>query len=839
MKSYLVKSLLVSIMLLMSFFAKAQTSAGTINMSNGTTNVESGRFFTFYDSGGDSGNYNNREELTRTFTAENGQPLIVTFNAFALQNSNNTDYLRIYDGPNTSSPLIGTYRRNGSPGTIITTGNSITFYFFSNNTNTATGWDATITSMDLSLPDITTCSASFTGGTENNKYYKVTYRSAEVGKSIRFDFTSFNLGAGDELIAIDGDSLTGPVIGSFTGNSSPNLLISENEALTFIYKGNNTDVGSGWSANVSCYAIANYYSYQNGSWNDPDTWTLDPSGRIKVNPGNTYPQILDRAVIINGNTVTVDNTNNTVTLLDIRTGGILDVQGATGQDYGSIMGKGRLRSSRATLPNGDYYLFTQSGGGTIELYGNTTASPNLSVTTFNNLEIKSTNNVNFVNTTQINGDLKIFSGALNINSPGGSSVTVEGNITVSSGAVFGMGNTGTNQRELIVKGNFENEGTVTFSSNAAADYTADPTRGVTLVFNNPAQNQSFVVNGVTTLDRLIVDKGTDDTYVLDVNASNTTNFRLNGRNNLDATFSDPGTILNNKALEVYAGTLKLGSNISIPRLQTAAAGSDFSYVIDQDAALILDGSSVHVTDVTGNNTNIIVYGKLKVIGNSSFSSNGGGGIILREYGVVELHGNATIETKHFRTSSQTINGEHRGSLIMSGGTFNVSGSTSYATTHPAFALPFPQNTLQLSGGTINITSQRQEQWLVSSSPENVSITGGTVNISASGINTRVNSSAPFYNLNLNNPNQTISIEPVTEKQQASTVTVPAAPRRPLVVLNNLTIAANTTFNPQNENVTVGRHFTLTGTYAPGTNTPTFNAFGIQAFTNSGTINGGG
>lgn len=852
-------NLLALVLLVASSFVLHAQSYNMDDIDGTTVNVPTASTVYFYDSGGNGSNYANDEDYTATFRSVNGAPLLFTFTAF--QTYNASDYLEIYDGTSTAAPLIGRYSGTNSPGTFTPTGEYITFRFVSNYRWRTIGWAATITSMDVSIPDITTCSAVSTdpqgaGNYLANQYYKVTYYSAKVGKSVRLDFTSFNLGSGDRLLLLDGDSLTAPRIGAYTGNGSPGTVLSTNDALTVVFQSNaDASVGSGWSANVSCYVVSSYYSYQNGDWDNPATWTTDPSGFNKINPSSSYPSTLDKAVILNGRTVTVTNNKNSVTQLDIREGAILDVQGTNNHNFGTIMGKGRLRSTTGDLPEGVYTLFTQAGAGTIELYDQITTSPTLDKTTFNNLEINANpgRTVNIGSTTQINGNLLVKGGVLNINSPAGSSVTVEGNITVNSGAVFGMGDTGTNQRELIVKGNFENEGTVTFSSNATANYTADPDRGVTLVFNNPTQNQSFVVNGVTTLNRLIVDKGTDDTYMLDVNASATTNFRLFGKNEDNATNTDdPGNVINNKALEVYAGTLRLGSNITIPRLVTANADPyNNYYAIDQDAAIILDGANINVNEDEDDISSIIIYGKLVVSGNSTLTSNGGQGIIIREYGSFKIEGNSTVNTGVVRTSSRVDLGVHRGTFIMNGGTLNISGNN-YATSHPAFALPFPDNTIQISGGVINVENPSNypgedyyaESWLVSSNPENISITGGVVNIFANGRNARINSTAPFYNLNLSSSdNRTISIEEVTQKtifiNPTTYITVPAAPRRPLVVLNNLTVNSNTTFNPQNENVTVGRNFTLTGTYAPGTNTTTFNAFGIQSFNNNGTITGPG
>ena len=852
MKSYSSKLLLVVMLLFASFVSHAQ-SYNMDDIDGTTVNVPTATTVSFFDSGGSGSNYGDGENFTATFNSANGAELLISFTSFNTRNA--SDFLEIYDGSSVAGGrLINTYFGNLGTFTVFPDSSSVTFRFISNGNQNRAGWAATISSMDVSIPDITTCSAVSTdpqgaGNYTANQYYKVTYYSAEVGKSVRFDFTDFRLGTDDRFLILDGDSLTAPRIGVYINNENPGTILSTNNALTIIFQSNaDASVNRGWSANVSCYVVSTFYSYKNGNWNDPATWTTDPSGSTYVNPGSNYPSALDKAVILNGRTVTVTNNNNSVTQLDIREGAILDVAGTNGQNFGTILGKGRLRSRSGDLPVGVYSLFTQSGAGTIELYGLITGSPNLSEATFNNLDINGNSNqtVEIAQATQINGNLTVRGGTLNVDTGTAVDINVEGNITVASGCTFGV-STGTNHM-LYVKGDFENEGTVTFTSANTPAYTSNPTRSVNLIFDNDFKNQTFLCNGQTRLNRLLVDKGTDDTYMLDVSANNSTNFSLNGRNDSDYNFpAEPPTLDNQKALDIYAGTLRLGSNISVPRLLTTNNTTDqYAFVIDQDAALILDGANVEVSSGQTNNSCLIVYGKLSVTGNSTFTSLGRQGIILREYGIVEVEGTPTINITALRTSSRTVDGAHRGTLIMKGGTMTISGN-SLATSHPSLALPFPDNTLQLSGGTINISNpsyyggtNSNESWLVSSNPENISITGGTVNIYANGTNARINSTAPFYNLNLlSNSGNTISIEPVTEKQQASTVTVPAAPRRPLVILNNLTIGANTTFNPQNENLTVGKNFTLTGAYTPGINTTTFNAFGIQTFTNGGTINGGG
>lgn len=113
----------------------------------------------FYDSGGPSGNYTNNENLTKTFSVTPGNCLRINFTSFSTENC--CDRLRIFDGPNGFSPLIGTYNGALSPGLIIASGTSITFSFTSDASVINTGWTATISCVPQ-------CLGMPVGGTANS-----------------------------------------------------------------------------------------------------------------------------------------------------------------------------------------------------------------------------------------------------------------------------------------------------------------------------------------------------------------------------------------------------------------------------------------------------------------------------------------------------------------------------------------------------------------------------------------------------------------------------------------------------------------------------------------------
>ncbi len=103
----------------------------------------------FYDSGGESGDYNNDEDFVMTFLpGAAGTNIIVEFEQFDVEyNADcNYDWLRIYDGTTTSAPLIGEYCGTDSPGTIEADNEdgALTFEFHSDFSVTEPGWKAVI-----------------------------------------------------------------------------------------------------------------------------------------------------------------------------------------------------------------------------------------------------------------------------------------------------------------------------------------------------------------------------------------------------------------------------------------------------------------------------------------------------------------------------------------------------------------------------------------------------------------------------------------------------------------------------------------------------------------------
>ena len=131
-------SIVIVLCLSLSFDLMAQN----YNMSNTTVNISCGSAVNFYDQSGPLVNYTNGVNLTMVFCATPGQNIFAQFSSFNIEN--NWDFLYIYNGPSTASPLVGSYTGSVSPGTVSGASNCLTFVFVSDNSINLSGWTALV-----------------------------------------------------------------------------------------------------------------------------------------------------------------------------------------------------------------------------------------------------------------------------------------------------------------------------------------------------------------------------------------------------------------------------------------------------------------------------------------------------------------------------------------------------------------------------------------------------------------------------------------------------------------------------------------------------------------------
>ncbi len=114
-------------------------------MNNSNSTVCSAVFF----DPGLLNNYSTNNFLKKTiYPSGTGNTVQADFTQFQLQYDSlcNYDFLKIYNGPDSLSPLIGTYCGSNSPGIVQSTDatGALTFVFYSDSTTTANGWMAIV-----------------------------------------------------------------------------------------------------------------------------------------------------------------------------------------------------------------------------------------------------------------------------------------------------------------------------------------------------------------------------------------------------------------------------------------------------------------------------------------------------------------------------------------------------------------------------------------------------------------------------------------------------------------------------------------------------------------------
>jgi len=167
---------MIALSLLLSFDVVAQNynMGGAGNTNGSTVSTCSGNF---YDSGGPAGNYANNQNVTVTYCSNTpGQQIRFNFSSINLANG---EILSIYNGANTSAPLLyQCVECNSAAQSFVSVNGCLTFTFTSNNAANAAGWSAVIScftpiandncSGAIALPVGPTCTntvASNTGAT--------------------------------------------------------------------------------------------------------------------------------------------------------------------------------------------------------------------------------------------------------------------------------------------------------------------------------------------------------------------------------------------------------------------------------------------------------------------------------------------------------------------------------------------------------------------------------------------------------------------------------------------------------------------------------------------------
>ncbi|MDP1622169.1 MAG: T9SS type A sorting domain-containing protein [Bacteroidales bacterium] len=639
-----------------------------------------------------------------------------------------------------------------------------------------------------------------------------------------------------------------------------------------------------------------YYSYQSGNWTGTNVWTTDSTGTTLI--GSVTPSSNDFVCILTGRTIfataNIATLNHTIT---INIGAVLEM-GSWSITPITLNGKGRIRTSRvssgvALLPaiiGGNFLSLT---GGTVEYYpasGSFYIDDN--VASYCNLIIN-LGSVSQVMTIRRNlsiyGSLTVQRGTLQINDATNAkrTITVDGNLTVDANATIttGAGNSNVSPtytinpssglppigqfhaifHQLVVKGDFTNNGTIRFTNLSTPNYGEFANNGaVTVRFIGEAHN-TVTLNGVTDFYNLIVDKGSDQTYMLTIYSTAAANFSLYGSNAVKRNQTTPFTQDNpevRKALWIKNGTLKLTGNLQIPTLAEGPVGpsdQNGDYAIGLSAQLWIAGPDVIVYNTATNNSGwpqapagsvgvggtstaeqaLSIFGTFR-ISDGYFNTRHSAGIIFwnttNSSSMVIVEGgvlNASVMRSTWTASGKT-------SYVQTGGTVIVRGNETEAgelSSVPIFNIPHPSSTFIMTGGEIiirdkcNGTGPEGNGIYINCDPGNFSVTGGKIIFETNPVNTP--SIDVYCRVNIWN----LEVRRLGSSGNATVNLI-----NDLRVTNTINIYANATLSAGSGNfpVTISNDFFINagGTYAPNNNTTTFTGYGNYFLWNYGTITNG-
>ena len=160
------------------FYLRALCDDGSVSgwvSSSFSTGPACGDIIT--DAGGNDGNYGNNELITVTVFPENTGD-VVTFTFLSFDTEGCCDDMTVYNGPNTSSEVVGTYAGTTIPDPITSTdvSGALTFVFDSDSSVTSDGYEILITCgppptclapTELTISNISGTTADFDWETQN------------------------------------------------------------------------------------------------------------------------------------------------------------------------------------------------------------------------------------------------------------------------------------------------------------------------------------------------------------------------------------------------------------------------------------------------------------------------------------------------------------------------------------------------------------------------------------------------------------------------------------------------------------------------------------------------
>ncbi|NME72189.1 T9SS type A sorting domain-containing protein [Flammeovirga aprica] len=606
----------------------------------------------------------------------------------------------------------------------------------------------------------------------------------------------------------------------------PTADLSDPHKVTFTVTNANFE-GNGFYTLASTAPIA-FYAKSSGNWSSK-IWTDKPSGDPSDFDG--VPSSRDNVFILSGKTVTINSNNTEAAVLEVNEGATLKFGASTGHKFEEVNGQGIIELESDNFPEATLnYGFLSEKGGTVKFTG--TGAILSTVRSYHNVDISLTNSTDVLrlqNDFSLTGNLIVSQGELKIGSDNDGDAAVKmlvnGDAKIQESGSLSIG-TGDVIHELTFGGDFENAGTVNLTKRDKIGFTIDTQAYLDIVetyysdntsesgqfarviFNAGDKDQNLICNGSTIFYQLVIDKGSNDSYILNIDSKDKQNFEMYGynihNNGSTGDSSDPMDV-DNGMFVLKFGTLRFGNNIYIP----SYSNSTNNYDLNTETKLWVDGGNVNfgpVNALTVYGSLLVTSGRLNIGLELDGTSNGKhNSIILREKGFVTIKG-GEVYLNQFNTSSNRGD-EHQGSFTMSGGEMIIYGYISPDSDNgiAAFSLPYTTNSFDMSGGKITIHNEGTNiKYLTkfAMSDGYYNVTGGEIVFDLTrDDDVAFISSIPFYDLSINiaNASNKVSLSKGTDSFGDDLPN-----NGDLKILRNLLVEEGSTLEIGDFDMTVGR-----------------------------------
>ncbi|MDA0973004.1 MAG: gliding motility-associated C-terminal domain-containing protein [Bacteroidetes bacterium] len=252
------------------------------------TQTENSCGTTIYDNGL-FGNYANNSNDVLTICGENPEDCIqLEFLQFNIENG--WDFMTIFDGPDTGSPIVGTYTGTIIPQFISTGSNCLTIQFTSDGIIDAPGYEIAVScvcptcddgilngqevAVDCGGPDCedcdffviseggleTTCDAQLydtgiLGNYDNNENFTMTFCGENGDECLLLEGAFLDIAFGDHLYIYDGTTTDGFLIADVTGFFGSSSITTPSSCVTFQFVSDGFSTAGGFDINISCDGV--------------------------------------------------------------------------------------------------------------------------------------------------------------------------------------------------------------------------------------------------------------------------------------------------------------------------------------------------------------------------------------------------------------------------------------------------------------------------------------------------------------------------------------------------------------------------------------------------------